>query len=247
MLGKEKEMAIVRIRSNCPSKAAEWFCKELFFKKTSGTLISGNLRVELCRSECKIEPCISDAHQCGLRHIALETDDIRKALVYCRERGMTLETEKNGDPKFNGKVYGTGLRYFNILTDFGVVIEITEKHQPGTDCAPHIIWGLGHIGIETSNLEKSLEFYEQLGLKRDFLPVENQTPEGVVRCCMMSLNAVTLEIYEFSEKKNLPVQQNGALDALILPVQQNGTFLAGKKFGPSGECVEMLRCETVSA
>lgn len=193
------------------------------------TLRIGSFLLKVCPSDGPMDVCRPDDMLLGLRHIALETCDIREALDICRTKGLRLQTAEDDGPRFNGKVYGTGLRYFNILTDFGVTLEITEKHAGSRKGSGKWVDGLGHIGIQTADLRKSQAFYERLGFHRDFLPVENPVECGVVRCCMVSRDDVTLELYEFQNGKKPGVQSKAALSALILP------WLPESIQGPDGE------------
>lgn len=231
----------VRILTIDPREAAQWLCRELFFQDVSTSACvavrTGALLVELCCPDSDTDPYLPDALQYGLRHIALETDNITQALRYCRERGMRLQTGVSGAPRFSGKVYGTGLHYFNILTDFGVTVEVTEKHANSPRNAPYLIWGLGHIGIQTGDLMRSLLFYRELGFREDFPPVENKTADGAVRCCMTSRDGLTLELYEFHDRPNLPIQRHPALAALLCG-GKNSRSLPEEMVGPSGEQIE---------
>lgn len=189
----------------------------------------GNFLLKVCPSDGPMDACRPDDMLLGLRHIALETDDIREALSICRAKGLCLQTAEDDGPRFSGKVYGTGLCYFNILTDFGVTLEITEKHAGSRKGSGRWADGLGHIGIQTADLCKSQAFYERLGFHQDFLPVENPVEGGVVRCCMVSRDNVTLELYEFKNGEKTGLQSKAALSALILP------WLPESIQGPDGE------------
>ena len=121
-------------------------------------LQTGSFLLKVCPSNAALAPCCPDDMLLGLRHIALETDDIQNALHICKEKGLRLQTSEEGGPRFNGKVYGTGLHYFNILTDFGLILEITEKHPGSGPRSEKWAQGLGHIGIQVSNLQCSIAF-----------------------------------------------------------------------------------------
>ena len=134
-------IGMVRIRTPHPEQAAVFlrqhlWCEPVECRQTA--VRSGDFEIEFVRWDGALDSCEPDAMLCGLRHIALEADDIHEALDRCRARELRLQTAPDGGPRLSQKVYGTGLRYFNVLTDFGVVIEVTEKH-PGIDrCG---VWG----------------------------------------------------------------------------------------------------------
>lgn len=232
---KNEIIGIAKILTSRPEEAAAYFQKYLMFKAVPGkdtAVQSGSFQVAFCQCNQPLEKYQPDAMLCGLRHIAIETDDIANALAYFKEHGLRLQTNDDGKPRFNPKVYGTGLHYFNILTDYGVTIEITQKHTGSSLPADQVIWGLGHIGIQVSDLESALNFYEGLGFSRDFPPVENETVDGPVQCCMMTKDGVTLEIYAFLNHSNAPKQISPVFASLTIP------GLNRKMQGPGGELLE---------
>lgn len=218
-------MGAARIRTPHPEQAAAFLRQHLWCEPTEhqGTAVrSGNFVIEFVRWEGVLDPYVPDAMLCGLRHIALEADDIGEALAQCRARGLRLQTAPDGGPRLSRKVYGTGLQYFNIFTDFGVTIEVTEKHPGSAPKAERPVWGLGHVGIQVPELAGSLRFYEDLGFRQDFAPVNNETPEGPVDCCMVSRDGLTLELYAFTRYADAPVQTHPAFSELEIPGMQNG-------------------------
>ena len=65
----------------------------------------------------------------GFRHIALETHDIEAAIAYCESRGLNLQLGENGGPRYSGKVYGTGMNYFNIIKNCLLVFMMKKKQD----------------------------------------------------------------------------------------------------------------------
>lgn len=223
-----------KVRTPHPEEAAAFLRQQLWFapvENCENVVQSGNFWIEFVRWDGSLDAYRPDAMLCGLRHIALETSDVCKVLADCRVRGLELQTAPDGGPWLNRKVYGTGLHYFNILTDFGITIEVTEKHSGSAPKADRPIWGLGHVGIQVPTLPEALAFYESLGFQRDFAPVENDTPDGPVQCCMVTKNGLTLELYAFVNYADAPMQENPALSALEIP------GLSAPVRGPAGECL----------
>ena len=139
-------IGVARIRTPHPEQAAVFlrqhlWCEPVECRQTA--VRSGDFEMEFVRWDGALDSCAPDAMLCGLRHIALEADDIHEALARCRAQGLRLQTAPDGGPRLSQKVYGTGLRYFNILTEFGVVIEVTEKHPGSAPKAERPVWGLG--------------------------------------------------------------------------------------------------------
>lgn len=221
-----------RIRTPHPEQAASFLRRHLWCEGVEGretAVRSGDFEIGFVPWDGALDPNGPDDMLCGLRHIALEADDINGALAQCRAQGLRLQTAPDGGPRLSRSVYGTGLRYFNILTDFCVTIEVTEKHSADAPKAARPVWGLGHVGIQVPELAQSLRFYEDLGFRRDFAPVTNETPDGPVDCCMVTRDGLTLELYAFTRHADAPVQKNPAFSELGIPGLQNGLR------GPAGE------------
>ncbi len=221
-----------RIRTPHPEQAASFLRRHLWCEGVEGretAVRSGDFEIGFVPWDGALDPNGPDDMLCGLRHIALEADDINGALAQCRAQGLRLQTAPDGGPRLSQKVYGTGLRYFNILTEFGVVIEVTEKHPGSAPKAERPVWGLGHVGIQVPELAGSLRFYEALGFRQDFAPVKNETPDGPVDCCMVTRDGLTLELYAFTRYADAPVQTHPAFSELVIPGLQNGAR------GPAGE------------
>ena len=225
-------IGVARIRTPHPEQAAAFLRQHLWcepVERGQTAVRSGGFEMEFVHWDGALDSCAPDAMLCGLRHIALEADDIHEALARCRAQGLRLQTAPDGGPRLSQKVYGTGLRYFNILTEFGVVIEVTEKHPGSAPKAERPGWGLGHVGIQVPELAGSLRFYEELGFRQDFAPVKNETPDGPVDCCMVTRAGLTLELYAFTRYADAPVQTHPAFSELVISGLQNGVR------GPAGE------------
>ena len=114
----------MRIRVPNPEKAAGWLCENLFFKREEdegeNAVISGKFHLILKEEKHTKYKTELENGYLGFTHIALETGDIGEAIRYCLERGMILELGEKGGARYSGKVYGTGMTYFNIKTEFGI-------------------------------------------------------------------------------------------------------------------------------
>lgn len=176
-------------------------------------------------------PC--NTNFAGYEHIALETTDIQQALEYCKKRGMQLETD-DGKAFFNPQIWGTGMNYFNIITRFGIKIEVSQRLDRSmpvyADC---LIGGLEHLGIEVSDLQESISYYLQNGAREGADIVENFTENGPVRCTMLQLDDIMIELYQFIEKTDYQINDNNCICGLIL---QNKEVLSPyQQIGPDGE------------
>ena len=110
-------------------------------------------------------------------------------------------------------------------------LEVTEKHPGSVLQTRRLVWGLGHVGIQVGELSQSLRFYEALGFRRDFAPVENETSDGPVECCMVTRDGLTLELYAFTRCADAPMQKHPAFAELVIP------GLQAPLQGPAGECL----------
>lgn len=234
----------VKILVNNTKKAAEWLCENLFFAMEQDgvepVLQNGGFRLILkgggCADADQYDP---DAQGLGLRHVALETYDINRAIEYCRSRGLTLQLGDGGRARYSGKVYGTGMDYFNIITDYGFNIEVSQKLHKKIKPTEHIISGLEHIGLQTADACRTVEFYEELGFKKEFEPVVNHVDGHTIICCMVSAGGTTLEIYEFDDLADIKKAEPEALDSLV--ISETGNPPAGVRIlqGTAGERIEI--------
>ena len=112
--------------------AKRWLCENLFFveeeHKGMICLRNGNFRLVLREDREHLADKYGPDDMClGFRHIALETHDIEAAIAYCESRGLNLQLGENGGPRYSGKVYGTGMNYFNIIKNYHLVFMMNKK------------------------------------------------------------------------------------------------------------------------
>lgn len=189
-----------------PEKMMQWLCDNLWFeqcKKEKHGVVNGNCRFWLEKDVSdarlkKADICFGDYGH--YEHIALETPDINAALRYCKSRGFCLET-RNGEAFYNPKVWKTGMNYFNILTPFGIKLEVAQRlDREYIPSEEKLIIGLEHAGIEVSNIENSVSLYLEKGFQPGYPMVVNETDSGNVKCEMLLLDDVMIELYEFTDK-----------------------------------------------
>lgn len=225
-------------------KAAKWLCENLFFESEKDgpepVLSNHGFRLILkaggSESAKDYDP---DAQGIGLRHVALETYDINLAIEYCKSRGMTLQLGDRGGARYSGKVYGTGMDYFNIITDFGFNIEVSQKLHCRIEPEKNIISGLEHVGLQTSDAYRTVEFYEKLGFRREFEPVINHVDGHTIICCMVSSGGTTLEIYEFDDLPDIRKAEPQVLDSLIIAETGKQSETVCVLEGTAGEHIEL--------
>lgn len=248
-------------------KTAKWLCDNLFFERepgdfgmagrasqsawTDGGLVVRNGRFHLIlksgggQAAGVYEP---DAMCLGLQHVALETWDIGRAIEYCRSRGLRLQLNGRGGARHSGKVYGTGMDYFNILTEFGFTIEVSQKLHCKKENTGHVIEGLEHVGMQVADTYEAVRFYENLGFEREFEPVVNRDAGHTVICCMVSAGGTTIELYEFEGMTDDGGRKPAVLDALVIAGGGSGTNLDGEEpfsavrriQGIAGEQIELI-------
>lgn len=230
----------VRVLVKDPKKAASWLCEALFFSMEKDgeepVVRSGDFRIVLTS---KGESGNKEA-AFGFTHIALETENMEAAIAYAKELGFVLELAENGGAKHSGKVYGTGMDYFNIRTDFGLTVEVSRKLHVKCAGKGKLIEGLDHIGLQTADLEESLRFYEKLGFEREFAPVVNHADGREIRCCMVSSGGTVVEIYEICGEKR---EKSGASIDAVLLCKYDAECPSCYISGPDGENVEFLLAE----
>lgn len=192
--------------------ASNWLCENLFFVQVqAGELCNGDCTLYLEQgTSCTPPPPSCGSYHTGLAHIALAAASIDEALDHCQGCGLSLQTQ-NGKSFFNAGVFGEGEWYFNILTPFGVVIEIAQRQaSPLKGTTP--ICGLDHLGVPCSDFKGEVKALERLGFTSLFAPVHNYNQtEGHIICCMLSDGSVTLEAYQFLDMIPCPPPEVTAL------------------------------------
>ncbi|MEA4998329.1 MAG: VOC family protein [Candidatus Limiplasma sp.] len=203
----------VLLQTEDVDSARRWLCNELFFEASdNGDLCSGDFTLRLTPGPARMVAAPpSGTYHTGFAHIALAAADIDEALSYCRARDMTLQTDQ-GVSFVNPKVFGQGERYFNILTPFGVTVEVAQRIEHPCAKSSLPLRGLDHLGVPCANFTEELAAFAALGFTPLFQPVENENPaEGRIRCCMLSDRFLTLELYQFLDQTPLPMPDDAPL------------------------------------
>ncbi len=223
----------IQIQVADPQFAAQWLTDNLFFQTISknNSLSAKQRQVSVSNENLVIELISGSAnpltnppkghYYTGLAHIALRTMNIMEAVDWCRKRELTILLN-DGQPFFNPKVYGGGARYFQVVTPFGLTIEISQRVDFISPFQKTIISGLCHVGLPSPTIESEMAFFHQLGFQNDFAPVTNwNEAEGTIFCCMLSQkdpagNELTVEIYQFADLKPTSLPSDYGLKGLKL-------------------------------
>ena len=132
---KYKNCERVLLSISEPEKAAEWLEDNLEFdihvEEGKVFAVSGNLILQLNASS------ILEPQKLGIVHVAINCFDIDMALKQCKGKKLKLDTNC-GQPYFNPQIWGTGTKYFNIITPFGVTIEICQRLDRIEGCAKNL-------------------------------------------------------------------------------------------------------------
>ncbi len=198
--------------------AGQWLCENLFFRPVNS---AENSRMILENGSCTLylEPCrkfISspppeNSYFTGLAHVALRTGNIEAALEWCKTRSLVMQLQE-GRSFFNPGVFGGGELYYNILSPFGVVFEISQRVSDREFAGPQIIYGLDHLGIPCADLDAELDFLEGIGFVAEFPIVHNfNDREGNILCDMVSRQGLTLEVYQFVDRTPCSMPQDSPL------------------------------------
>jgi len=194
--------------------AASWLQKYLFFERREETVSHGirmqneNCVLYLTEGEPVIDKLKTGSYLTGIAHVALQCTDIDEAIRYAQSKNLELQL-LNGTCFFNPQVFGSGEYYFNIVSPYGMVFEVSRRAGLDTRKDSAVLSGLDHVGIPSPDLEREMEFFENNGFVRDFAPILNRSdPEGDVRCVMLTRDGFTLEIYSFPDL--IPIKKSGA-------------------------------------
>ena len=66
-----------------------------------------------------------------------------------RNLDLFLNWRRTAGRSTGGKVYGTGMDYFNIRTNFGLTVSVSRKLHVECSGKGKLIEGLDHIGLQT--------------------------------------------------------------------------------------------------
>lgn len=213
---------------------ANWFCSKLGFQKhpaEEDTVVSGNLSLYL-----EAETLLTDRTPNGLVHVALNAYDIEQALEDCIAAGLSVDSDQ-GDPYFNPQIWGTGTRYFNIATPFGVTVEICQRLDRKIGSPDRNIEGLGHVGILTNSTEASLAYYVENGFEQLCPLVINRNRELVadIYCVMVGRGDMVLELFSVENSQTEIHRQWSRIDRMVVDGPNTGVLMA-----PSLERLEIV-------
>lgn len=164
--------------------------------------VLGNCRLRLVAAKDSL-PFSAQDETVGIEHIALETPDAEALLRDLLSKGLPLEHD-SGLPFFSPKVFGTGTKYFNLITPFGTKFEFCQRLDKTYSVSSPQILGLEHIGLSVRDFDSSLEYYRALGFSPCFSPVENDTTRGRVQCVVLR-GPAPIELYCFEGAESFPV------------------------------------------
>lgn len=239
----EKYIYGVKLLVDDLEQAAGWLCSNLFFAREADgeafVLKNGRFRILLENGKETAAGEDPDAMYLGIRHIALETSDVNRAIEYCRTKGLRLQLNDQGGARHNGKVYGTGMDYFNILSGLGFTVEVSQRLHCKGEPDGAIIHGLEHVGIQVPDAGEAIKFYESLGFHKEFEPVLNRCGEHRIICCMVSAGQTAIEIYEFADVENTQRQEQAAFDTLVLAGGGTSGDIVRHLRGTAGEQIEI--------
>ncbi|NCA97961.1 MAG: hypothetical protein EOM70_01145 [Clostridia bacterium] len=224
MLEQLKTRWGVHLTVPAPELAAQWLEENLFFSVAdheAGFLAAnGNCLIELQTGTCESLPDpAAGTYYAGLAHIALRTRDIEEAITWCQSRSLELQLD-HGRRFFNPKVYGEGEYFFNIISPFGVIFEVSQRLSEPSPCQDPVICGLDHLGLPSADFAVAVHAFSQQGFTPDFDPVENwNATEGRILCGMFSQDdpsgqRITLEIYQFLDWQAVPMPETYGIRAM---------------------------------
>lgn len=199
-MSKTQSPLVIRVAE--PEAAAAWMVDNLFFQPTQepDTVVNGTCRMTFAAggaAQCR--PAPPGLYHTGPEHMALRTADIQAALAHCKQRKLPLNLN-NGQVWFNPGVYGEGEYYFNFVTPFGLLVEISQRAAQPHYGESQIIQGLDHVGIPSEDITRRMACLSRQGFSQEFAPIQNYNDtEGRIFCCMMRRDDLILEVYQFAD------------------------------------------------
>lgn len=230
MTSKLKNALVLAVEDR--KKTAEWFCELLGFElvdESEYVIASGNLELSLIQDGLEV-----DKTPTGLVHVALNAYDIDQALSDCKAKGLQIDCD-NGKAYYNPKIWGTGTRYFNIATDFGVTVEICQRLDKTIGNKEKNIEGLEHVGIFASSVERSLDYYKSIGFEQLCPLVINEKPNMDIHCVMVGKGDLVLEIFSAENTTIQFPREWCGIDQMVVAGEPKGTFV-----GPDGERLQII-------
>ena len=89
------------------------------------------------------------------------------------------------------------------------------------------------MGIEVSNIEESIEYYQNLGFIQACPRVQTLTDQGAVLCTMLKLDDFIIELYQFVLKKDYRQNLNNGVQGIVFSRRAGDEYHL--LLGPDGE------------
>ena len=218
-----------------------WMCENFCFteqpvqEEDYRSITNGNCRIRVYQADKLCEPFYGDGGAyTGWEHIALETADINLAFEHCKAKGFRLELCE-GRPFYNPGVWGTGMWFFNVFTDFGIKLELAQRLDTPPLEYTQLCFGLEHYGCPVYDMQEMKKFYMDL----DFtdLMSERLGEEGsYVYCSMMGLGDNIVELYETTGIPHTKYEGKAFDSILIEGLDEK----AGLVQSPNGEKIQLI-------
>ena len=187
---------IVKVNQGQIEEFGRWLEEKLFLKRIENPNFvykNGNCLLEICAMETVLS---EEGFYEGFAHIALDSSDIYAALQYCQKEKLSLELEGE-DIFLNPRVYGEGAYYFNIISPFGIVFEISQRKDYAGEVRKPVIAGINHMGLQVTDIHQTLQDYQEEGYKSEFEIVVNEDSTGnAVQVIMMKKDNIVVEIFQ---------------------------------------------------
>ncbi|MDF2611192.1 MAG: hypothetical protein K0R92_2666 [Lachnospiraceae bacterium] len=212
----EEESKSITLCADNPKAVAEWLVENLFFqcmaeRKDYQIVHNGSCVLHIYDNSIDWD---TDKYFSDFTHVAMGTSDIDKAIDWCISRQLKLHLD-NGKSFYNPKVYDLGEKYFNIVSPFGIIFEVSQHVKPQKECPKGIIYGLDHIGLPVADICDAKELFHAYGYTDEFDMVTNRNEnEGTIFCIMMKKGNIILEVYQFADTE-FDYEQNDVKKAKI--------------------------------
>lgn len=213
------------------NETVKWYENILGFKEMYRTTIYNKERIDV--AFLKSENLIIEVYQLSgdeyeeiksrsrghISHVAVYVKDIEAALEQVTSKGIVLDDSTKDGPVLIENFWSKGVKYVNLIGPNHEKIELTDNLGSDKRLKESIIGGWSHLGIPVTDLEKSKNFYEDLGFVQ-VMNAEIRKEEGTIEVAFMEFEGFQIELYKLfgDELEAMNLRKDGHIDHIALDV-----------------------------
>jgi len=152
-------------------------------------------------------------------HFTIDVLDIDQALAEVKSKGAKLDSSTPEGPLELNTFWSKGVRYVFLQGPQGEKIELNQRLDLSPVRRINNLNGWAHLGIPTTNIIASNDFYHQFGFK-EIMRAAIPTEEEAIQVLMLEKDGFILEIYQMVglDLEEVRARCDGHIDHIALDV-----------------------------